>query len=120
MYRVEGPGNERLDVSPSGDVAIKGDGMLFLNFGDEARAQSYLVRRIEQGRDGTVIKTFEVPTSYVDDLRDSAVPESMARQFPDRPLVVDTTKAADQFGLRANHFEEISRNIVPGSGRIET
>lgn len=62
---MEGPGNARLDISPSGDVAIKGDNTLFLNFGQEARAQSFLERRLAQGFEGTQIKTFQVPTSYV-------------------------------------------------------
>jgi hypothetical protein len=84
---VEGPGNARLDISPSGDVAIKGNNTLFLNFGQEARAQSFLERRLAQGFEGTQIKTFQVPTSYVGELRAAAVPESMARQFPGSPLV---------------------------------
>lgn len=29
VFRVEGPGNARLDISPAGDVAIKGDNTLF-------------------------------------------------------------------------------------------
>ena len=115
VYRVEGAGNARLDISPGGDVAIKGDNMLFLNFGDKARAEEFLTKRHEQGFDDTVIKSFDVPTSYVDSLRSSAVPESMASTG--RPIVVDVNKASDQFGLRSHHFPELSRNIVPGSGR---
>jgi hypothetical protein len=118
VYRVEGPGNQRLDIDEAGDVSIQGDRMLFLNFGDEGRAQSFQARRIEQGYDGTVVKTFDVASSYVDDLREVAVPESMAGQFPDRPLVVDQTKATDQFGLRPSQFDDLLGNVVPGSGRI--
>lgn len=43
------------------------------------------------------------------------VPESLARQFPTSPSVVDTTKAADQFGLRSANFGDLLNNIVPGS-----
>jgi hypothetical protein len=106
----------RLDISPSGDVAVKGDNTLFLNFGQEARAQSFLGRRLAQGFVGTQIKTFQVPTSYVDGLRAAAVPESMARQFPGSPLVVDVNQAVDQFGLRAAQFGDLLANIIPGSG----
>lgn len=37
VYRVEGPGNARLSISPEGNVGIKGDNTLFVNLGDEAR-----------------------------------------------------------------------------------
>lgn len=97
-------------------MAIKGNNALFLNFGDEARAQEFLANRLDQGYEGTVIKSFQVPSSYVDELRGSAVPESLARQFPDSPFVVDVSKAADQFGLRAANFGELLGNIIPGSG----
>ena len=116
VFRVEGPGNARLDISPSGDVSIKGNNALFLNFGDEARAQEFLANRLDQGFEGTTIKSFQVPSSYVDELRASAVPESMARQFPDSPFAVDVNQAADQFGLRAANFDDLLFNIVPGSG----
>jgi hypothetical protein len=105
-----------LDIGPGGEVGIKGDNMLFLNFGQEARATSYLERRLAQGYEGSVIKSFDVPTSYLDALRAGAVPERMAGQFPGSPLSVDVNQAADQFGLRASHFDELLRNIVPGSG----
>jgi hypothetical protein len=113
---VEGPGNARLDISPAGDVAIKGDNALFLNFGDEARAGDFLETRLGQGFEGTTIKSFQVPSSYVDALRESAVPESLARQFPNSPFAVDVNQAADQFGLRAANFGDLLNNIIPGSG----
>ena len=37
VFRVESPGNARLDIDGAGNVSIQGDNMLFLNFGDEAR-----------------------------------------------------------------------------------
>ncbi len=116
VFRVESPGNARLSVGADGGVAIKGDNTLFLNFGDEARAQSFLGRRLAQGYEGTEIKSFEVPTSYVDELRASSVPERLGRQFPDQPIRVDVNQAADQFGLRACQFPGLMAAIVPGSG----
>jgi RHS repeat-associated protein len=118
VFRVEGPGNERLDISPSGDVAINGSNMLFLNFGQEDRAQDFLERRQAQGHEGDVIKTFQVPTSFVDELRATAVPESKKKLFPTSPLVVDTNAAVDQFGLRASHFGNLLNNVIPGSGGV--
>jgi filamentous hemagglutinin len=97
-------------------VSIKGSNALFLNFGDEARAEEFLNTRLSQGFWGTTIKSFQVPSSYVNALRESAVPESLARQFPGSPFSVDVNQAADQFGLRAASFEELLNNILPGSG----
>lgn len=116
VYRVEGPGNARLDISPSGDVGITGNRMLFLNFGDEARADEFLQIRLSQGHPD-VIKSFDVPTSYVDQLRATAVLEKEAAEFPHRPLHVDVNKGHDQYGLRRHHIDELRLNIVPGSGR---
>ncbi|QRP49054.1 hypothetical protein [Amycolatopsis sp. FDAARGOS 1241] len=66
----------------------------------------------------TQIKTFQVPTSYVDELRAASVPESMARQFPGSPIVVDVNKAVDQFGLRSDKFDDLRAHIIPGSGGL--
>jgi hypothetical protein len=118
VFRVEGSGNRRINIDEAGNISVRGNGMLFLNFGDEQRAASFLDRRLTQGFSDTVVKTFDVPTSYVDQLRSVAVPEDMARLFPESPLVVDVNQAADQFGLRSNHFPDLLDNVVPGSGRI--
>jgi hypothetical protein len=118
VYRVESPGNARVNIDDSGGVSIQGDGTVFLNFGDESRAMSFHRRRLAQGYSGTVIKTFKVPTSYVDGLRASAVPESMARSFPDSPFALDVNQAADQFGIRPDGIPDLLDNVVPGSGEI--
>jgi filamentous hemagglutinin len=67
--------------------------------------------------EGATLKSFQVPTSFFHELSSSAVPEAMARQFPNSPLVVDMTKAANQFGLRPSHIEALERAIIPGSGQ---
>jgi hypothetical protein len=54
-FRVEGPGNARLTIGDAGDVSISGVRALFLNFGDEGRAEEFLARRLEQGYEGTAI-----------------------------------------------------------------
>jgi hypothetical protein len=117
VYRVEGLPNTRITIGESGQVAVQGDQMLFLNFGDKARAEAFLAQRMGQGMPGAQMKSFEVPSSFLDDLRSAAVPESMAKQFPGRPLVVDPTKAADQFGLRPDQIKSLQDAIIQGSGR---
>jgi hypothetical protein len=117
VYRVEGLPNTRITIGEGGQVAVQGDQMLFLNFGDKARAEAFLAQRMGQGMPGAQMKSFEVPSSFLDDLRSAAVPESMAKQFPGRPLVVDPTKAADQFGLRPDQIKVLQDAIIQGSGR---
>ena len=118
VYRVEGPGNARLDFSPSGNVTAKGDNMLFLNFGDEARAHQFLTQRVGQGHVDDVIKSFDVPTPFVDSVRAASVPQDLGRLYPSAPQLVDTTKAVDQYGLPACWIGNLNQAIVPGSGRM--
>jgi RHS repeat-associated protein len=116
-FRVEGATNQRLFIGVGGEVRISGSNTLFLNFGDAARAESFLVKRLGQGFSDSTIKSFQVPTSFVDDLAESAVPENLARQFPNSPLVVDVGKAANQFGLRPAQIEALQKAIIQGTGR---
>jgi filamentous hemagglutinin len=116
VYRVEGLANARIIIGANGEVAILGDTMLFLNFGSRARAEEFLARRLAQGMEGAGFKSFVVPRSFLDELREAAVPESMAKQCPGSPIIVDPSKAPDQFGLRPP-FSDLEKSIMPGSGK---
>ncbi len=76
VFRVEGEANQRVVVDEAGNVDIpqvltnKGRGPernLYLNFGDEVRAQQFLDQRLQQFPDNT-IKSFDVPRSFLDEL----------------------------------------------------
>jgi hypothetical protein len=117
VFRVESAGNARLLMGEAGTVTAQGEKTLFLNFGQQARAESYLARRLADPRyQGSVIKSFEVPTSFVDRLRASSVLEAESPLFPDAPLRVDIN-FADQFGLRAQQIDELQQAIIQGSGK---
>jgi len=125
VFRVEGGGNQRLLLDEAGNVDIpqvftnKGRGPernLYLNFGDEARAQQFLEQRLQQFPDNT-IKSFEVPKSFLDELRTNAVPEIERSLYPNRPVIADPTKASNQFGLTAEQLQKLRQVIIPGSGR---
>ena len=115
MFRVEGPGNARIAIDALGNVNFKGDAMLFLNFGDEARAQQFLAKRLEQGFDGTVVKSFDVPALYAEHVAQVAVPERLARTGT--IIHVDVTKTATSYGFRPSEFQNLMDNIIKGSGR---
>ncbi len=123
-YRVEGEGNQRVNIGPDGSVDIpevrtnKGRGPernLYVNFGDEARAQTFLDQRLQQFPDNT-IKTFEVPRSYVEELNRTAVPESQRAANRDLPVIADPTKANNQFGLSGEQINGLRDAAIPGSG----
>jgi RHS repeat-associated protein len=134
VYRVEVPpvldasgnkvrgkeGNILLDIDDKGNVQIKNK-MTYLNFGSAARANEYLQKRFDQGAPLAKIKSFEVPSSYVDDIRNQAVSEADIKKLDPgrtRPVIADPTKADDQFGIRPNMLPDLRKNIIPGSGKV--
>lgn len=136
-YRVEGPplldsngnvvkgkeGNQLLDIDQHGNVTIPQDKMLYVNFGSADRANEYLDKRVQQNFHGIQIKSFQVPTSYVDNLRNTAVMENKIKTDDPgklRPVVADPTKAPDQFGIRPHLLDDLRNNIIPGSGVVHT
>lgn len=104
-YRVEGAANRRVLIDEHGNVEIPrmetrtgAERNLYLNFGDEERARTFHQQRLAQFPDSET-RRFEVHTSFVDELRAHAVPEIERSRYPQRPVIADPTKAADQFGL---------------------
>jgi len=119
VFRVEGTPNARIAITSTGGVIIQGAKTLFLNFGSRTRAREFLSRRIAQGMPNASIKSFEVPKAFLEDLRASAVAEHLSKQFPGRPIIVDVTKALDQFGLRGQSLDKLITAAIQGSGKVE-
>jgi hypothetical protein len=71
---------------------------------------------LDPGCEGKVIKSVQVAVLYVDELRWSVVPESLARQFPDGPFVVGVSRLGDPFGLRGANSGELLGAVILGSG----
>lgn len=120
VYRVEGRSNTRVVIRELRQGAILGDRTLFLNYGTGVRAVELLARRIQHTMRGAAIKSFKVPPWFLDELRATALTENDINANPalrGRPLLVDTTKAPDQFGLRRRQIEALRRAIIQGSGR---
>lgn len=118
VYRVEGAPNTRVLIGEGGEVAIQGENALFLNFGDKARADAFLAQRLAQGMPEAVIKSFEVPRSVLTELQNSAVLESQVAANPGAPILVDVTKAPNQFGLRPPQIQQVQQQIIQGSGQV--
>jgi hypothetical protein len=86
------------------------EGRAWFNAGDAAFVAS-----------DAVIKSFEVPASFLDELQATAVPESLARQFPTAPIIsadVGITGQLDQFGLRQGQIQQLLNAIIQGTGKV--
>lgn len=121
VYRVEAPvrGNMRVIIGESGEVAIVGkNNRLFLNFGSKARAEEFLAKRLAQGSTGTQIKSFKVKRGFLEEIRRLAVPEHLSKQYPNRPIVVDISKAPDQYGLNPQLIQDLEMFIIQGTGKV--
>ena len=118
VYRVEGLPNTRLVIGENGQVMVLGDQTLFLNFGDKARALEFLAKRFQQNMPGAALKSFEVPQSFLTDLRNASVTINEVGEHPESPISVDVTKAKDQFGLRPDQIEALRKTIIQKSGKV--
>jgi RHS repeat-associated protein len=113
-YRVEGGGSKiKFSVSEN-MLTISGNDMLFVNFGQEARAMQFLAKR----GDNAVLLEFKITKDFVDKIKNDAVPQSQGRLYPTKPQVVDATKAPDQFGIPQNYFQELLNNIDKNSIKV--
>jgi len=66
---------------------------------------------------GADIKSFEVPQTFLDELRATAVTNEEKLLNPNAPLKVDL-KYPDQYGVRPQQIEQLINAIIPGSGRV--
>ena len=114
VYRIEGLGNQRVLVGTGGQPRIVGkpDRMLWLNFGDKARAEAFLRQRLAKGFTNVSLKSFEVPRTFLEELRAQAIRQSQGRALPSRPQVGDPRQAADQFGLTAEQIETLKAILI--------
>ena len=69
-----------------------------------------------------MIKSFLVPRDFLDKLRASAIAQFRASEKDPKKLIprrVDETKAPDQFEIPILWIEELRRQIIQGTGRVE-
>ncbi|MCH7692821.1 MAG: hypothetical protein IID50_05195, partial [Proteobacteria bacterium] len=125
VYRVEGAKNARIMIDEAGGVTIlrPDKKMLFIGLENRDRAIEFLKKKIIRGLPDAVIKSFEVRKGFADRIRQSAIDEDEARKNDPQQLLprrVDQTVARDQFGVPKGWIEEFRRQIVQGTGKVET
>ncbi len=116
MYRVQGGGSKHRFIINDSQIALQGDDMLFVNFGDKSRALQFLAQR---GEEAVVLK-FKVKKSFFDKIKKESVEQRAGRKFPDKPQMVDPSKASYQYGIPNNYFYELLENIEEGTIEIIT
>ncbi|MDO8617299.1 MAG: hypothetical protein Q7N87_00160 [Candidatus Uhrbacteria bacterium] len=125
VYRVEGiinavkgQTNVKLAIDQNGMVKVLvKEKDLFLNFGDKERALTFFQRKLHQGMEELRLKSFNVSEKFLEEVRGFAVTEAQHPLFPDKPFIVDATKAADQFGFPPKQIPDLKKNIIKGSGK---
>ena len=63
------------------------------------------------------MKSFEVDSSFLDQVRSDAVPERVARQYPDKPII-SADPWPDQFGVPKSYFDQLMDSIIQGTGKV--
>jgi RHS repeat-associated protein len=118
VYRVQGgdrPNASRRELGaiPPSYVRIYGRRMLYLNFGQPARAREFAALR---GPSAYVI-SFEVTGEFIERVRSLSFQPGRAEYDANRPQLTDVTRAPDQYGVPASWSADLLGNIIPGSVR---
>ncbi len=118
VYRVEGTTNTKILINSEGMARLNVKSKpLYLNFGSKERAIEFFQQKLAGNMPGARVKTFDVPESFLEEIKESAVPENLRGEFPNRPFIVDESKAADQFGLTRDQIAHLDQVVIQGSGK---
>lgn len=125
VYRkqMRHPLSQRVHVDENGNVTISGNNQLYVNMSGDIK------HTVEFRGDGGRIVSFEVPKSFVEDVRRHAVPQDqpdglgfikqewkqVKKYYPD---ISDPTKGTDLYGLPGEVIEKMRKVIISGSGKI--
>ncbi|MGW8488048.1 putative T7SS-secreted protein [Streptomyces sp. NPDC055886] len=125
VYRkqTDHPLSQRVHVDENGNVRVDGNNHLYVNMSGELR------HTLEFRGDSGQIVAFDVPKSFVDDIRARAVPQEQPDGFGFTkqewkqvkqiyPEISDPTRGTDLYGLPGEVIDQMRKVIIPGSGRI--
>ena len=87
-----------------------------MSFDNLSRAEHFRDIRIARGGDG-VVRTFQVPLKYAEDIQRSAVPQNKVKDFFNSPEIADPPHPG-QFGLRQQQIEALRKAIIQGTGKV--
>lgn len=87
--------------------------MLFVTIDDLGRAQAFAANN----RPGASIIAFDVDPAFVSQLRNAAVPQGQARNFPGAPQIADSSQTTGSFGLPSEWIQRLKDAAIRGTGR---
>jgi len=121
VFRVQGgipprASKFRIFIGESGEMVVKDKTKLFVTFDDMNRVKVF--NGVNRAGKAEVI-SFQVKTSFVQQVRKVAVIQDEGKKFPELPQIADETKTNSSFGLPANWIEMLKDSTIRGTGRIE-
>jgi hypothetical protein len=121
VFRVQGgelpkASKFRMFISNEGKMVVKGKDKLFVTFEDFNRVKIF---QAENRLGKAEVISFEVKTSFVQQIRKFAVIQDEAKKFPNLPQMADETKTNSSFGLPFNWIKQLKNSTIKGTGKIE-
>jgi RHS repeat-associated protein len=118
VFRVQGgappaASRVRITTGAGGELEVQGKAMLHVTFEDAGHA-----RYFQNKRPGSEIVSFEVDRGVIDEVRNTAQPQALAKTFPGAPQIDDPTLTSSAFGLRTTQQNLLKSAAVPGSGAV--
>jgi RHS repeat-associated protein len=109
IYRVQSNNkySNRISVYNNGMISIRGKTRLFVTFDDPMRAAEF---QIQRGPDSYIIK-MPISKEFIDKIRREAVDEGFSSMNPTRPIQVDINKTPNSYGIPANYFQELVKEL---------
>ncbi|MDQ3063403.1 MAG: hypothetical protein M3R14_11185 [Acidobacteriota bacterium] len=114
VFRVQGgippkASKFRIFIGESGEMVVKDKTKLFVTFDDMNRVRVF--NGVNRAGKAEVI-SFEVKTSFVQQVRKFAVPQEKARMFSKLPEISDKTKTNSSFGLPLGWIEQLKASSI--------
>ena len=112
IYRVQG-GAELPNFSKfrlfirNNKVFIDGEDMLHVTFDDVWRVAHFWTKRGDKAE----VFVAKIEKSFIDKIKNEAVSQKRAKEFPNRPQIDDPTKTNSSFGIPKNYFDELIKSI---------
>jgi hypothetical protein len=121
VFRVQGgelpkASKFRMFIGNEGKMVVKGKDRLFVTFDDFNRVKVF---QAENRLGKAEVISFEVKTSFVQQIRKFAVIKDEGKKFPNLPQIADETKTNSSFGLPIDWIKQLKNSAIKGTGKIE-
>lgn len=81
--------------------------MIHVTFDDEFRVAQFWTKRGNKAE----VFTAEVDIKFIEKIKQDAISQKRAKEFPDRPQIDDPTKTNGSYGIPKNYFDELINSL---------